>query len=65
MYFIVPLGTLNSSTISTPTNVSTNQSNSNGKSKSNGKIEALGIALPILAGILVVVVAVGCYLRFR
>ena len=31
----------------------------------DGKIEWLAIALPIFAGILVVVVAIGCYLRFR
>ena len=32
---------------------------------SDGQTEVLDIALPIFAGILVVVVAVGCYLRFR
>jgi len=59
-FFIVPLGTLNSSTISATMDVSTTE-----QSNSNGKTEVLDIALPIFAGILVVVVAVGCYLRFR
>lgn len=60
MYFIVPLGTLSSTTISTPMDVSNTE-----PPNSDGKPEVLAIALPIFAGILVVVVAVGCYLRFR
>ena len=59
-FFIVPLGTLNSSTISTTMEVSTTK-----PSNSNGKAKVLDIVLPIFAGILVVVVAIGCYLRFR
>lgn len=67
MYYIVPLGcdmtTLSSSSSST---ISTNKDVLNTEPpNSNGKTEWLDIALPILAGILVVVVAVGCYLRFR
>ena len=44
---------------------STNSTKNEEPPNSDEKIEWHAIALPIFAGILVVVVAIGCYLRFR